>query len=63
MGKSSPRHTSVEFVAFLTDIVTNQLNDKEIHVIARGVFTSVSDLNRTLMRYIRHDNMQPKPVK
>ena len=50
-------------MAFLTDIVTNQLNDKEIHVIARGVFTSVSDLNRTLMRYIRHDNTQPKPMK
>ncbi|MEO7861096.1 MAG: IS630 family transposase, partial [Nitrospirales bacterium] len=35
----------------------------ERDVIARGVFTSVSDLRRKLMRYIRHYNTQPKPVK
>ena len=112
LGKTAPRHTSAEFVAFLTDIVTNQPNGKEIHVIAdnlsahktarveaflaqyprvhlhftptysswlnqvelwfakierdviaRGVFTSVPDLKRKLMRYIRHYNTQPKPVK
>lgn len=105
------RHTSAEFVAFMSDIVTNQPTGKGIHVIAdnlsthkskrvdaflaehvnahlhvtssysswlnqvevwfakierdmiaRGVCTSVSDLRRTLMRYIRHDNTQPKPV-
>src|ERR1700694_2602533 len=32
-------------------------------VIARGVFTSVPDLKRKLMRYIRRYNQQPKPVK
>jgi len=32
----------------------------ERDVIARGVFTSVSDLQRNLMRYIRHYNAQPK---
>ena len=32
-------------------------------VIARGVFTSVPDLKRKLMRYIRQHNKQPKPVK
>ena len=32
-------------------------------VIARGVFTSVPDRKRKLMRYIRHYNTQPKPVK
>lgn len=112
LGKTAPRHTSAEFVAFLTDIVTHQPNGKEIHVIAdnlsahktarveaflaqyprvqlhftptysswlnqvelwfakierdviaRGVFTSVPDLKRKLMRYIRHYNTQPKPVK
>ncbi len=112
LGKTAPRHTSAEFVAFLTDLVTNQPNGKEIHVIAdnlsahktarveaflaqyprvqlhftptysswlnqvelwfakierdviaRGVFTSVPDLNRKLMRYIRHYHTQPKPVK
>jgi transposase len=35
----------------------------ERDVIARGVFTSVPDLKRKLMRYIRHYNKQPKPVK
>ena len=34
LGKTAPRHTSAEFVAFLTDIVTNQPKGKEIHVIA-----------------------------
>jgi len=112
LGKTAARHTSAEFVAFLTDFVTNQPTGKEIHVIAdnlsahktarvaavlaepphvqrpfpppdsswrnqvelwfakierdviaRGVFTSVSDLRRKLMRYIRHYNTQPKPVK
>jgi hypothetical protein len=28
-----------------------------------GVFTSVPDLKRKLMRYIRHYNKQPKPMK
>jgi transposase len=106
------RHTSAEFVAFLTDIVINQPRGKEIHVIAdnlsahksapvkefleahpkvhlhftptysswlnqvelwfgkierdviaRGVFTSVSDLKRKLMRYIRQYNKVPRTVK
>jgi transposase len=35
----------------------------ERDVIARGVFTSVSDLSRKLMRYIRRYNKQPRPVK
>jgi len=112
LGKTAERHTSAEFVAFLTDIVANQPRGKEIHVIAdnlsahktkrvdeflaehsnvhlhftptysswlnqvelwfakierdviaRGVFTSVPDLKRKLMRYIRQYNKQPKPVK
>jgi len=112
LGKTAERHTSAEFVAFLTDIVANQPRGKEIHVIAdnlsahktklvdeflaghnsvhlhftptysswlnqvelwfakierdviaRGVFTSVSDLRRKLMRYIRRYNEQPRPVK
>lgn len=112
LGKTAARHTSAEFVAFLTDLVANQPRGKEIHVIAdnlsahksipvkdflaahpqvhlhftptyaswlnqvelwfgkierdviaRGVFTSVPDLKRKLMRYIRHYNEQPKPVK
>jgi transposase len=112
LGKTAARHTSAEFVAFLTDIVANQPRGKEIHVIAdnlsahktgqvkefleahpkvhlhftptysswlnqvelwfskierdviaRGVFTSVPDLKRKLMRYIREYNKEPKTVK
>ena len=112
LGKTAPRHTSAEFVAFLTDIVINQPRGKEIHVIvdnlsthktaqvseflkahpnvrlhftptysswlnqvelwfakierdviARGVFTSVPDLKRKIMRYIRRYNAAPKTVK
>ena len=112
LGKTAARHTSAEFVAFLTDIVINQPRGKEIHVIAdnlsahksrpvadflaqhpkvhlhftptysswlnqvelwfgkierdviaRGVFTSVADLKRKLMRYIRHYNKSPRTVK
>src|ERR1700722_15244515 len=111
-GRTTARHTSAEFVAFLTDIVVNQPRGKEIHVIAdnlsahksapvkefleahpkvhlhftptysswlnqielwfakierdviaRGVFTSLADLRRKLMKYIRHYNKVPKTVK
>lgn len=34
LGKTAARHTSAEFVAFLTDIVANQPKGKEIHIIA-----------------------------
>jgi transposase len=112
LGKTAQRHTSAEFVAFLTDIVASQPTQKEIHVIAdnlsahktdkvnhflanhpdvhmhftptysswlnqvelwfakiqrdviaRGVFTSVKDLEKKLMRYIRSYNNTPKTVK
>ena len=112
LGKTAQRHTSAEFVAFLTDIVASQPSKKEIHVIAdnlsahktdkvnhflanhpnvhmhftptysswlnqvelwfakiqrdviaRGVFSSVKDLEKKLMRYIRLYNNAPKTVK
>lgn len=33
LGKTAPRHTSAEFVAFLADLVAHQPKRKEIHVI------------------------------
>jgi transposase len=112
LGRTAARHTSAEFVAFLTEIVLNQSRGKEIHVIAdnlsthkteqvqeflvahpnvylhftptysswlnqvelwfakierdviaRGIFTSVADLKRKLMRYIRYYNKAPRTVK
>jgi hypothetical protein len=32
-------------------------------VIARGIFTTVKDLDRKLMRDIREHNKNPKPIK
>jgi transposase len=43
--------------------VENWFSKIERHVIARGVFTSVNDLARKLMRYIRLYNRAPKPIK
>jgi transposase len=112
LGKTVPRHTSEQFVAFLTDVVASQPKRREIHVICdnvsshktkhvddflaehrnvqihftptysswlnqienwfsriqrdvigRGIFTSVKDLDRKLMRYIREHNKNPKPIK
>ena len=32
-------------------------------LISRGIFTSVKDLGKKLMRYIREHNKDPKPIK
>src|SRR6516165_7198721 len=40
LGKTTARHTSAEFVAFLADIVANQPRGKEIHVIADNLSTA-----------------------
>ena len=112
LGRTAPRHTSEQFVAFLTDIVASQPRRQEIHVIcdnvsshktdrvqdflvehrnvkmhftptytswlnqvenwfsriqrdviSRGIFTSVKDLSKKLMRYIREHNKDPRPIK
>ncbi|TCK32679.1 transposase [Paraburkholderia sp. BL8N3] len=112
IGKTAPRHTSEQFVAFLTGVIASQRPKQEIHVIcdnvsshktprvheflrqhpnvqlhytptytswlnqvenwfariqrdviARGIFTTVKDLDRKLMRYIREHNKNPKPLK
>ena len=112
LGKTAPRHTSAQFVAFLADIVSTQPEGQAVHVICdnvsshkapavqafltehanvkmhytptysswlnqvenwfariqrdiitRGVFTSVKDLDKKLMRYIRQYNTSAKPLK
>ena len=111
-GKTTDRHTSPEFVAFLADLLSKQPEGQEVHIILdnlsahktkavrefleerphvhlhftptysswlnqvelwfskierdlihRGVFTSVPDLARRIMTYIRHYNKDPKPIK
>src|SRR6187551_3633509 len=111
-GKTTRRHTSADFIDFLTEVVAKTRWAKQIHIVldnlsahktqavqdflasnpqvqfhftptysswlnqvelwfskierdvtARGIFTSVTDLRRKLMRYIRKYNDSPKPVK
>jgi transposase len=110
IGKTTDRHTSVEFVDFLSTIVASQPAGREIHivadnlsahktkgvfeflntnpavrlhytptysswlnqveiwfskiqraVIARGIFTSKTDLSRKLLRYIKQYNKTATP--
>ena len=112
VGKTTDRHTSAEFVAFLTDLVSSHPQGKQIYIIAdnlsahktkrvelflaehsnvhmqyiptycswfnqieiwfsniqrdpiaRGVFTSETDLKRKIMKYIRHHNKDSRPFK
>jgi transposase len=112
IGKTAARHTSEEFVGFLSELLAHQPRNKDIHVIAdnlsahktervrqfltnhpnvhlhytptysswlnqvelwfskierdviaRGIFTSVKDLARKILRYIRRYNDNPKPIK
>jgi transposase len=112
IGDTAARHTSDEFVRFLTRVVATQRRGREIHIIldnlathktqkvrtflanhptvhlhftptysswlnqvelwfakierdvlARGIFTSVPDLRRKIMRYIRRYNTTATPVR
>jgi DDE superfamily endonuclease len=48
-GRTAARHTSAEFVAFLTDILVNQPHGKEIHVIADNLSTHKTGQVRTFL--------------
>ena len=112
LGQTASRHTSDDFVTFLTAVVDTQPRRRPIHiildnlsthktqkvrtflaahphvqlhftptysswlnqvelwfakierdVIARGIFDSVGDLKKKIMRYIRRYNDDPKPVR
>ena len=52
----TPRHTSAEFVAFLTDIVLNQPRGKEIHVIADNLSSHKTEQVKTFLT--EHPNVQ-----
>ena len=43
--------------------VENWFSRIQRDVISRGIFTSVKDLDKKLMRYIRQYNKNPKPIK
>ena len=43
--------------------VENWFSKIERDLIARGIFTSKRDLARKIMRYIKHHNVAPKPIR
>src|SRR5437867_4794836 len=43
--------------------VENWFSKIERDLIARGIFTSKGDLARKIMRYIKHHNVAPKPIR
>ena len=55
-------HYTATYSSWLNQ-VENWFARLERDVIARGIFTSVKDLAHKLMRYIRHYNRAPKPIK
>src|ERR1044071_9790351 len=55
LGKTAERHTSAEFVNFLTDIVTNQTKGKEIHVIADNLSAHKTEFVEQFLE--RHRNV------
>jgi transposase len=112
LGKTTDRHTSAEFIAFLEELLATQPGHREIHLIvdnlsahktkavaaflaqhprlrihytptysswlnqvelwfskiqrdliARGIFSSKTDLARKIMRYIRLYNKNAQPIK
>ena len=112
IGRTTARHTSAEFVAFLEQLLASLAQEQAVHIIcdnlsahktqavsdflarhrnvrihytptysswlnqieiwfskiqrdiiARGIFTSVNDLHRKIMRYIRSYNQTATPIK
>src|SRR6218665_2847544 len=55
-------HFTLTYSSWLNQ-VQNWFSRIQRDVITRGVFTSVKDLGRKLMRYIREHNKNPKPIK
>src|SRR5205085_8796307 len=62
------RHRRVQL--HFTPTYSSWLNQVELwfakierDILARGIFTSVADLKRKIVKYIRHDNKVAKPVR
>lgn len=55
LGQTTPRHTSAQFVAFLSDIVASQPAGKAIHVICDNVSAHKTDKVRDFL--VEHPNV------
>src|SRR5262245_4953290 len=56
VGKTAQRHTSEEFVAFLSEIVAHQPKGREIHIIADNL--SAHKTKRVAAFLAEHDNLE-----
>ena len=55
-------HYTPTYTSWLNQ-VENWFSRIQRDVFARGIFTTVKDLERKLMRYIREHNKNPRPIK
>ncbi len=55
IGKTSARHTSAEFVAFLADVVATQAADQQIHIIVDNL--SAHKTKRVALFLAEHPNV------
>jgi transposase len=64
-GKTAARHTSLEFVAFLREVVSTRPPQQEIHIILDNLSAHKTKLvqRRKLKRYIRAYSSHAKPFK
>ena len=62
LGKTAARHTSAEFVAFLTDIVVNQPRGRQIHVIADNLSTHKTEQVSEFLDYPSNEQLHFTPT-
>jgi transposase len=55
LGKTAARHTSAQFVAFLTDVLGSQPQGREIHVICDNVSSHKTEAVRSFL--VEHPNV------
>ena len=62
IGKTAPRHTSEQFVAFLTDVVASQRPEQEIHVICDNVSSHKTERVRNFLSEHPNVHMHHTPT-
>ncbi len=62
LGKSAPRHTSEQFVAFLTDIAASRPAHQEIHVICDNVNSHKTERVAEFLAEHRHARVHDTPT-
>jgi hypothetical protein len=63
LGRTAARHTSAEFIAFLTDLIANQPRCKEIHVIADNLSAHNTGLVEEFLAAYPNVHPSPRPTR